>query len=251
MGSPRRVGPNAHSERHRYHTRLRFVLAAARAAWTGDFGAPEHPRDWSWIPARLAEQGLCSSRVDGDPGPKTEAAVAGLRFRQAVALMLPRSRHALVRNERQQAGHRKNDPLNRLTRSFDWLGNAEREPLEQRVQARCIVVGIILCNRIPGGRARPCCAGWWAPPRRIPLSAHVIRRIKRRNLAHHRLRSARSRSSRGARGGGRKGSVVGKASPVSDKSPRTRNNTTRRDLIRERRGVHRLRRDTEHQRELR
>ena len=47
-----------------------------RAAWLGDFSAAEHPHDWSWIQAQLAEEGVYSGKIDGDPGPKTEAAVA-------------------------------------------------------------------------------------------------------------------------------------------------------------------------------
>lgn len=50
--------------------------ADLRAAWLGSDTPPAVPRDWSWIQTELAERGLYRQKIDGDPGPATEAAVA-------------------------------------------------------------------------------------------------------------------------------------------------------------------------------
>lgn len=47
-----------------------------RAAWLGDTAAADHPHDWAWCQAQLSALGLYTGRIDDDPGPKTEAAVA-------------------------------------------------------------------------------------------------------------------------------------------------------------------------------
>lgn len=48
-----------------------------RAAWLGDFTAPEHPRDWAWVQARLNALGASPQLVvDNQPGNNTAAAVA-------------------------------------------------------------------------------------------------------------------------------------------------------------------------------
>lgn len=54
----------------------RTWLAKAKAIFVAPAAAVSEPHDWRWTQARLKALGLYAGAVDGDPGPKTEAAVA-------------------------------------------------------------------------------------------------------------------------------------------------------------------------------